>query len=195
MKRILTLLMAVSLLLCLAACGKPTGSTPEQTPQQTESSDPPDQTEPPALEGEALSILPAEDAGLTEGGYDAYREADPMAEIVLLPTRSVTDFHYFIVGFREDGEQLTLTREDDLYTADALSPDRPLLLAIPFVETLPNRGISYVDADGALRQYAIVESGKDGTIFLMEEVFDSAAYEVSPERHPEFIKRKALRMT
>lgn len=175
MKRILTLLMAVSLLLCLAACGKPTGSPPEQTPQQTESSDPPDQTEPPALEGEALSTLPAEDAGLTEGGYVAYREEDPMTEIVLLPTRSVMDFHYFIVGFREDGELLTLTREDDLYTADALSPDRPLLLAIPFVETLPNRGVSYVDADGALRQYAIVESGKDGTIFLMEEVFDSAA--------------------
>lgn len=98
-----------------------------------------------------------------------------MAEIVLLPTRSVTDSHYFIVGFREGGDQLTLTREDDLYTADALSPDRPLLLAIPFVETIPNRGISYVDADGALRQYAIVESGKDGTIFLMEEAFDSAA--------------------
>ena len=115
------------------------------------------------------------DAGLAEGGYDAYREADPMAEIVLLPTHSVTDFHYFIVGFREGGDQLTLTREDDLYTADALSPDRPLLLAIPFVETIPNRGVSYVDADGALRQYAIVESGKDGTIFLMEEVFDSAA--------------------
>ena len=175
MKRILTLLMAVFLLLCLAACGKPTGSTPEQPPQQAEPSAPPAQTASPALEGEALSILPAEDAGLTEGGYDAYREADPMAEIVLLPTRSVTDFHYFAVGFREDGEQLTLTREDDLYTADALSPDRPLLLAIPFVETLPNRGVSYVDADGAHRQYAIVESGKDGTIFLMEEAFDSAA--------------------
>ncbi len=67
MKRILTLLMAVSLLLCLAACGKPTGSTPEQPPQQAESS------EPPALEGEALSVLPAEDASLAEGGYDAYR--------------------------------------------------------------------------------------------------------------------------
>ena len=175
MKRILTLLMAVSLLLCLAACGKPTGSTPEQTPQQTESSDPPAQTVSPALECEALSVLPAEDAGLTEGGYDAYLKADPMAEIVLLPTRSVADFHYFIVGFREDSELLTLTREDDLYTADALSPGRPLLLAIPFVETIPNRGISYVDADGALRQYAIVESEKDGTIFLMEEAFDSAA--------------------
>lgn len=88
MKRILTLLMAVSLLLCLAACGQPADHAPEQTPQQTESSDPPDQTEPPALEGEALSILPAEDAGLAEGGYDAYREEAPMAEIVLLPTRS-----------------------------------------------------------------------------------------------------------
>ena len=168
MKRILTLLMTVSLLLCLAACGQPADHAPEQSPQQAEPSEPPAQTE-------ALSVLPAEDAGLAEGGYDAYREADPMAEIVLLPTHSVTDFHYFIVGFREGGDQLTLTREDDLYTADALSPDRPLLLAIPFVETIPNRGVSYVDADGALRQYAIVESGKGGTIFLMEEVFDSAA--------------------
>ena len=131
MKRILTLLMTVSLLLCLAACGQPADHAPEQSPQQAEPSEPPAQTEPPALEGEALSVLPAEDAGLAEGGYDAYREADPMAEIVLLPTHSV--------------------------------------------ETIPNRGVSYVDADGALRQYAIVESGKDGTIFLMEEVFDSAA--------------------
>lgn len=169
MKRIPALLMAVSLLLCLAACGKPADNVPEQPPQQAETSDP------PALEGEALSVLPAEDAGLTEGGYDAYREEDPMAEIVLLPTRSVTDFHYFTVGFREDGGQILLAREEDLYTVDTLSPDRPLLLAIPFVETIPNRGVSYVDADGTLRQYAIVESGKDGTIFLMEEAFDSAA--------------------
>lgn len=175
MKRVLTLLMAVSLLLWLAACGQPTDHTPEQPPQQAEPSEPPTQAASPALEGEALSVLLAEDAGLTEGGYDAYREEDPMAEIVLLPTRSVTDFHYFAVGFREDGDQLLLTREEDLYTADALSPGRPLLLAIPFVETIPNRGISYVDADGTLRQYAIVESGKDGTIFLMEEAFDFAA--------------------
>ena len=67
MKRILTLLMAVSLLLCLAACGQPADHAPEQPPQQAESS------EPPALEGEALSVLPAEDASLAEGGYDAYR--------------------------------------------------------------------------------------------------------------------------
>ena len=113
MKRILALLTAVFLLLCLAACGQPADHAPEQPPQQAEPSEPPAQTEPPALEGEALSVLPAEDASLAEGGYDAYREADPMAEIVLLPTRSVTDFHYFIVGFREDGDQpamMTSTR-------------------------------------------------------------------------------------
>lgn len=131
MKRILALLTAVFLLLCLAACGQPADHAPEQPPQQAETSDPPAQTDPPALEGEALSVLPAEDAGLTEGSYDAYRETDPMTEIVLLPTRSVTDFHYFIVGFREGGDQLTLTRDDDLYTADALSPDRPLCWPFP----------------------------------------------------------------
>ena len=37
MKRILTLLMTVSLLLCLAACGQPADHAPEQSPQQAES--------------------------------------------------------------------------------------------------------------------------------------------------------------
>ena len=41
MKRILTLLMAVSLLLCLAACGQPADHAPEQPPQQAEPSEPP----------------------------------------------------------------------------------------------------------------------------------------------------------
>ena len=47
MKRILALLMAVSLLLCLAACGQPADHAPEQTPQQAEPSEPPAQTDPP----------------------------------------------------------------------------------------------------------------------------------------------------
>ena len=131
MKRILALLTAVFLLLCLAACGQPADHAPEQSPQQAEPSEPPAQTEPPALEGEALSVLPAEDAGLAEGGYDAYREADPMAEIVLLPTRSVTDFHYFIVGFREGGDQLPLwkrspTGASPMWTRTAPSASTPL---------------------------------------------------------------------
>lgn len=67
MKRILTLLMAVSLLLCLAACGKPTGSTPEQTPQQTESSDPPDQTDPPRL-GRRGPLHPSRRGCRSDGG-------------------------------------------------------------------------------------------------------------------------------
>lgn len=47
MKRILTLLMTVSLLLCLAACGQPADHAPEQPPQQAEPSEPPAQTDPP----------------------------------------------------------------------------------------------------------------------------------------------------
>ena len=47
MKRILTLLMAVSLLLCLAACANQQITPRSRRPQQTESSDPPDQTRTP----------------------------------------------------------------------------------------------------------------------------------------------------
>lgn len=47
MKRILALLTAVFLLLCLAACGQPADHAPEQPPQQAEPSEPPAQTDPP----------------------------------------------------------------------------------------------------------------------------------------------------
>ena len=47
MKRILALLTAVFLLLCLAACGQPADHAPEQSPQQAEPSEPPAQTDPP----------------------------------------------------------------------------------------------------------------------------------------------------
>ena len=156
-------------LLLLTACGQ-TGNTPtEQTPQPSqETTQPADPEATPALEGKALSLLPATEADLTAGSYDTYREEAAATEIVLLPSRTVTDFHYFTVDFREEESDLIFTRGTDLYTAEALTPDRPLLLAIPFVETIPNRGISYVDADGALCQYTLAESGKDGTIFLLE---------------------------
>lgn len=169
-KRCFSLLAALSLLL-LTACGRTVSAPAEQPSQEPAQSAAPETA--PAFEGAALSLLPAEDVKLTEGSYDACREDEPMAEIVLLPDRTVTDFRYFTVDFREDGTSLILVRGDDLYTSDTLTPDRPLLLAVPVVETIPNRGISYTDADGALCQYALVESGEDGTLFLMETDFES----------------------
>lgn len=67
MKRILTLLMAVSLLLCLAACGQPANHAPEQPPQQAETSDPPAQTDPPRL-GRRGPLHPSRRGCRSDGG-------------------------------------------------------------------------------------------------------------------------------
>ena len=177
MKRFLFLTAALSLLLCLTACGSRTEDSAAAPSQQTEQNQAPVSQIPeevPALEGEAISVLPAEDADLTEGGSVVYREDGSVTEIALLPIRDVTDFHYFTVDFREEGDQIVFIRGEDLYTADTLSAERPLLLWIPFVETIPNRGVSYVDADGTLCQFTLVESGEDGSILLMETDFETA---------------------
>ena len=161
--------LAALLLLLLTACGQTADTPPEQPPESSqETTQPADPESTPALEGEALSLLPAAEADLTANSYDVYREEAAATEIVLLPSRAVTDFHYFTVDFREEESGLIFTRGTDLYAADALTPNRPLLLAIPFVETIPNRGVSYVDADGTLCQYTLAESGKDGSLFLLE---------------------------
>ena len=167
--------VAALLLLLLTACGQTADTPPEQPPQPAQETTQPADPEPtPAPpEGEALSLLPAAEADLTADSYDTYREEDAMIEIVLLSNRAVTDFHYFTVDFREEESGLIFTRGTDLYAADALTPNRPLLLAIPFVETIPNRGVSYVDADGTLCQYTLAESGEDGSLFLLETAFET----------------------
>lgn len=49
-----------------------------------------------------------------------------------------------------------------------LSPENPVVVRLTFMGTIPNYGISYVDSRGSVRQFALVQSGSDGSISLQE---------------------------
>ena len=66
----------------------------------------------------------------------------------------------------EDGK-ITFSVED-LYVLDTLTPERPLVAAIPFFGAIPTYGISYEDNDGTVRNFTVEVSGKDGSLILQE---------------------------
>ena len=66
-------------------------------------------------------------------------------------------------------EQGTLTfAAQELYVQDVLAPERPLVVNMTFYGAIPNYGISYVDAGGTERRFAVEVSGEDGSLLLLE---------------------------
>ena len=57
---------------------------------------------------------------------------------------------------------------EDLYTTDALTEGKPVVIRMTFAGDVPDRGIAYTDADGITRYFAITTSGEDGSLLLME---------------------------
>ena len=59
-----------------------------------------------------------------------------------------------------DGERSSLP--------SVMTPDTPVAVQLIFPGDLPAYGISYVDAEGSLRRFAIAVSGYDGSLLLEE---------------------------
>ena len=51
---------------------------------------------------------------------------------------------------------------------EVMTADTPVAVQLGFMGTIPNYGISYVDGDGDLRRFALVQSGYDGSVLLKE---------------------------
>lgn len=51
---------------------------------------------------------------------------------------------------------------------EVMTMDTPVAVQLGFMGTIPNYGISYVDENGDLRRFALVQSGYDGSVLLDE---------------------------
>lgn len=81
--------------------------------------------------------------------------------------RAVTDFQVLTLALEsidEDGNARFVIEE--VYTHGALTPEVPLLVRMELMGTIPNNGISYVDADGQTRYFTLGVSGYDGSLLL-----------------------------
>ena len=55
-----------------------------------------------------------------------------------------------------------------IYSKGLLKPEEKLVLHLESLETIPKNGISFKDDAGRERRFAILQSGKDGSIYLQE---------------------------
>lgn len=118
-----------------------------------------------------VSVRWAEDVLADYSEYDEFiaDTTEPQVKVVFGAEGDVKDFKVLSLDLKdvdENGKPNFLVKE--LYALDRLKPARPLVLGLTFFGSIPHYGISYLDAEGATRRFAVVESGMDGSVLLSE---------------------------
>jgi len=107
---------------------------------------------------------------IDETEADVYKNSDDYAnKLVVLASEDVKNLKVMKISLKDVTEEGKVIYDvDELYTQKELKIDRPLLLGVTFWGDLPEYGISYEDQQGRTFQYAIYQSGRDGSM-VMEE--------------------------
>lgn len=177
MKKMLSLLLAIFLTLALTACGGDTTPTPEENndPENGQTEPNGNETDPGNDEIETATPVLSADYASEEllaqpDSFDLFTATDMEDPVMVVfnTTATVQDFKVLSItpDDTELGESVTFQVTEDLYAAASLSPDRPLVVGMIFVGDIPNMGVSYTTADGAVHSFTIGMSGKDGSLIL-----------------------------
>ncbi len=89
------------------------------------------------------------------------------ADIALWASENVTAVEVLSLELTATGEGYSYATET-LRERSALSTGEPLALRLAFPGDIPGYGVRFVDASGAVRQFAIAISGRDGSLVLEE---------------------------
>lgn len=173
-------LLLAMIVMIAPSCGKDSNAETECKPAEMEYAE--HESKPTEMEaaepegdtavGEAEVSVAFADEMLSDGAdYDTFTAdvSEFQTEIVFTAAHRVKNFKVLALtyeGTDEDGKILFSQKE--LYTQETLLPDRPLVVGLTFIGTIPNYGISYEDANGTERCFAVEESGEDGSLLLME---------------------------
>ena len=103
-------------------------------------------------------------AGMTFTDMVVDEDADP---IVLIPLREMRSFALEYLDW--DFDTMTPTVAMTLYAATYLSPGNNLRVSCYFEDIMPNLRVRYTDAEGEAQCFYLFESGRDGSLMLMEE--------------------------
>ena len=117
----------------------------------------------------ALAPIYADYAQESFNAYHAYwsDETDCITAIGFTPGEKLTDVKFGLLDwFETESWQMS----EVLYTMDELDPDRAFLAQVVFWGDMTTYGISFTDADGAVRHFAVSISGKDGSLICQEYV-------------------------
>ena len=119
------------------------------------------------LTNPALAPIHADYAEESFNAYHAYwcDETDYITAIGFTPAEKLTNVRFGLLDwFETESWQMA----EVLYTMDELDPDRAFLAQVVFWGDMTTYGISFTDADGAERHYAVSISGRDGSLVCAE---------------------------
>ena len=122
------------------------------------------------IPGAKISAQWADDVidNLTE--YDVYSDgtSESQARMVFFTDAPVENFklveltpEYYI-----EDEGTLVYSVTDLYSRGTFTPSHPLVASLNFKGDLPSYGVSYTDADGLEKVYAVEISGEDGSLII-----------------------------
>ena len=115
----------------------------------------------------ALAPIYADYAPEDFNAYHAYwsDETDYITSIGFTPAERLTDVKFGLLDWFNAEE---FPGFEVLYTMDELTPERTFLAQVVFWGDMTTYGISFTDADGTQRLFAISISGKDGSLCCTE---------------------------
>jgi len=99
--------------------------------------------------------------------FTAYAEG-PKVQVALCsrtPIKGLKVLKLEFEGVDENGKtRFSITEQ---FSHDILTPERPLIISLPMLGTIPQYGISYEDAEGKALRFAVIENGMNGSPELM----------------------------
>ena len=105
--------------------------------------------------------------GTEHDSFAAY-DGEYAVDVIFTADSPVRDFKFLSLRFADADENGMRFETEELYHMETLTPERPLVVTMGFAGDIPNNGISYVDAEGKTRRFAVEQSGMDGSLILWE---------------------------
>lgn len=108
---------------------------------------------------ECMGVHELQDAKFDLSKYEQVSVPNPFkgADVIFRSTKNLEEFRL-----------LELASGKSVYSKDLLMADEKLVLHLESLETIPKNGISFKDDAGRERRFAILQSGKDSSIYLQE---------------------------
>ena len=99
-------------------------------------------------------------------------DSEYQVKVLFTVNTSVKDFRYFEIASVDvdEDENIIYNMGNELYSADKLTNERPIVIGMSFPGSMPSRGISFTDETETVRYFAVLMSGKDGSLFMDEFV-------------------------
>ncbi len=128
----------------------------------------------PAVSSNPIKVEEATDAKLASlGVYDSYGNGDRanIIRVIITPNERITDFAIYRVEpvlITADLNEYIIT--DTLYRQTEMTKEKPLVADIEVGDILPENAVSFVDANGEMHCYTIIDSPVDAGVIIVSRI-------------------------